>query len=314
MADRDNALGTLVERPRPTILAATAVALIATAGLWIASLLAARLSLQDRVGREFLFDALYYLPFVALPVALYAIKRPGLSASMRLNPMPPLTTLAVILAAMLSVYLASALDAAWAMLLNTIGLHEPEVSVEIGSSRGLMLAILHSAAIPAIFEELLCRGFVLAAFESRGTRLAVWVSSVIFALMHGNVYGLPAYLLVGATSAFLVFALDSLYAGIAYHTVYNTLILLSLYLLPAAESDAANSAPGAALAASVAVDVALAALMMLLLLRTLDRRRRALGIKAVSRIREPLRTGERALLIALGIVFAATCTLVLMGV
>ena len=311
MADRDNALGTLVERPRPTILAATAVALIATAGLWIASLLAARLSLQDRVGREFLFDALYYLPFVALPVALYAIKRPGLSASMRLNPMPPLTTLAVILAAMLSVYLASALDAAWAMLLNTIGLHEPEVSVEIGSSRGLMLAILHSAAIPAIFEELLCRGFVLAAFESRGTRLAVWVSSVIFALMHGNVYGLPAYLLVGATSAFLVFALDSLYAGIAYHTVYNALILLSLYLLPA--SDVA-AAPDAAMLASVALDAMLVALMLFLLLRTLDRRRRALGIKAVPRIRAPLRNGERALLLALSVVFAATCVLVLMGV
>ena len=314
MADRENALGTLVERPRPTILAAAAVALIATAGLWIASLLAARLSLQDQAGREFLFDAMYYLPFVALPVALYALRRPGLSASMRLNPLPPLTTLAVILAAMLSVYLASALDGVWAMLLNAVGLREPRVSVEIGSSRGLMLAILHSAAIPAIFEALLCRGFVLAAFESRGTRLAVWVSSVIFALMHGNVYGLPAYLLVGATSAFLVFALDSLYAGIAYHTVYNTLILLSLYLLPAADSDAASSAPDAALLSSVAVNVALAALLMFLLLRALDRRRRALGVVAVPRIREPLRKREWALLAMLGMVFAATCTLVLMGV
>ena len=314
MADRESALRSLVERPRPTILAATAVALIATAGLWIASLLAARLSFPDQAGREFLFDALYYLPFVGLPVALYGVKRPGLSASLRLNPLPPLTTLGVFLAAMLSVYLASALDGVWAMLLNAAGLREPQVSVEIASSRALTLAVLHSAAIPAIFEELLCRGFVFSAFESRGTRLAVWVSSAIFALMHGNVYGLPAYLLVGATSAFLVFARDSLYAGIAYHTGYNTLILLSLYLLPAADSDAVNAAPDAALISSVAVDVALAALLMFLLLRTLDRRRRALGIEAVPRVREPLRKCEWALLAALGMVFAVTCVLVLMGV
>ncbi len=311
MADRDNALGALVERPRPTILAAAAVALLATAGLWIASLLISRVPLSDQNAREFLFGAMYYLPFVALPIALYGLKRPGLSASMRLNPLPPLTTLAVILAAMLSVYLASVLDGVWAMLLNALGLHEPEVSVEIASSRALTLAILHSAAIPAVFEELLCRGFVFAAFESRGTRLAVWVSSAIFALMHGNVYGLPAYLLVGATSAFLVFALDSLYAGIAYHTVYNALILLSLYLLPASDGAAA---PDAAMLTSVALDATLAALMLFLLLRTLDRRRRALGIEAVPRIRAPLRNGERALLFALGVVFAVTCALVLMGV
>lgn len=311
MSDRDKALGALVERPRPTILAAAAVSLLATAGLWIVSLLISRMPLSDQTAREFLFSAMYYLPFVALPIALYALRRPGLSASMRLNPLPPLATLAVILAAMLSVYLASVLDGAWAALLNAVGLREPEVSVEIASSRALTLAILHSAAIPAVFEELLCRGFVFAAFESRGTRLAVWVSSAIFALMHDNVYGLPAYLLVGATSAFLVFALDSLYAGIAYHTVYNALILLSLYLLPASDGAAA---PDAAMLASVALDAMLAALMLFLLLRTLDRRRRALGIKAVPRIRAPLRNGERALLLALGVVFAATCVLVLMGV
>ena len=311
MSDRDSALGALVERPRPTILAAAAVSLLAIAGLWIVSLLISRMPLSDQTAREFLFGAMYYLPFVALPIALYALRRPGLSASMRLNPLPPLATLAVILAAMLSVYLASVLDGAWAALLNAVGLREPEVSVEIASSRALTLAILHSAAIPAVFEELLCRGFVFAAFESRGTRLAVWVSSAIFALMHGNVYGLPAYLLVGATSAFLVFALDSLYAGIAYHTVYNALILLSLYLLPASDGAAA---PDAAMLASVALDAMLAALLLFLLLRTLDRRRRALGIKAVPRIRAPLRNGERALLLALSVVFAATCVLVLMGV
>ena len=113
MSDRDSALSALVERPRPTILAAAAVSLLAIAGLWIVSLLISRMPLSDQTAREFLFGAMYYLPFVALPIALYALRRPGLSASMRLNPLPPLATLAVILAAMLSVYLASVLDGAF---------------------------------------------------------------------------------------------------------------------------------------------------------------------------------------------------------
>ena len=82
MSDRDSALGALVERPRPTILAAAAVSLLAIAGLWIVSLLISRMPLSDQTAREFLFSAMYYLPFVALPIALYALRRPGLSGDL----------------------------------------------------------------------------------------------------------------------------------------------------------------------------------------------------------------------------------------
>lgn len=312
MEPRENELAPLIERPRPTIFAAAAVMLLAALGLWIASLLAARLNLGEGPGREFAFDALYYLPFVALPILLYALRRPGLSASLRLNPLPMLPTLAVVSAAMLSVYLASAADGLWAMLLDAVGLRAPDAAIEIPTTRALTLAVLHSAAIPAIFEELLCRGFVFSAFESRGTKLGLWVSALLFALLHGNVYGLPAYLLVGAVSAFLVFSLDSLYAGMVYHTVYNAFILVALYLLPEASEEAAAAQAPALL--SVLVDAALFGLLLFMMLRMLDRRRRALGPEPVPRIREPLRKKEWALLIALAVVFIGTSVLVLAGV
>jgi len=311
MAERDR-IAALMERPRPTIRAAMAALLLAVLGMWAASLIAGRLSLPAGAGREFAYDALFYLPFVALPVALYALRRPGIAASMRLNPLPALPTLAVISAALLSVYAASALDGLWALLLNALGLHAPEVSVELSTSGALSLAILHSAAIPAIFEELLCRALVFSAFESRGTRLAAWVSALFFALMHGNVYGLPAYLLVGAVSAFLVFALDSLYAGIAYHTVYNTVILMLLYAIPHA-TESAESAPATPWT-SIAIDALCIGLLLYLTLRMLDRRRAALGIQPVPRTRAPLRGSEWALIAAVALVCAATSALVLMGV
>ena len=301
----------LLERARPTIRAAAAMMLMAVVGLWASSALVARLLPGERAAQEFLFVAAYYLPFVALPVALYARRRPGLSAALRLKPMPGLSTLAVVFAAALCVYLASAANGLWAVLLDALGLREPDVSVDIAGSGGLSLAILYSAAMPAIFEELLCRGVVFSAFESRGTWRALWMSSAMFALMHGNLYGLPAYTLVGAVSAFLVFSLDSLYAGITFHTVYNSLILILIYLTPAA-GDAAP-AMNARMLTGVAVDVLTFALLLWLTLRLLDRRRRARGIAPVPHVRQPLRKSEWALLAALGVVFAATNALVLAG-
>lgn len=313
MDERENTVLPLIERPRPTIFAAEAIMLLAALGLWVASIVTARLRVPDPTWQEFVYDALYYLPFVGLPVALYCLKRRGLSAALRLNPLPVLPTLTVVLAALLSVYAASAVDGLWGAALDALGLHEPDVSVGIASSRDLSLAILHSAALPAIFEELLCRGLVFSAFESRGTGLAVWVSAALFALMHGNVYGLPAYFMVGAISAFLVFALDSLYAGMVYHTVYNTFILVILYLLPKA-GEAVEAQAQAVSPLAVAVDAIFIGILLFLNLRMLDRRRRLMGIEPVPRVREPLRRGERALLVLLGIVFVGTSALVLLGV
>ena len=312
MDDRELSPG-LLERPRPTVFAALGLMLIAVIGLWLSSLLVAYALPELGAAREFATDAVYYLPFVLVPIALYCSRHPGLGEAMRLGPMPPLSTLTVTLAALMSVYMASAVNGVWSLLLDGIGLHEPEVVVEFASSRELMLAIVHTAAIPAIFEELLCRGFVLSALESRGTRFAVWTSALMFALMHGNVYGLPAYLLVGAVSGFLVFAMESIYAGIVYHTVYNTVILVVVYMIPRLQPSA-EAAPSAGVGLSVVIDALVLGLSMFLLLRSVDLRRRIRGIEAVPRIREPLRRGERVLLIALAIVYIGTSALVLLGV
>lgn len=313
MDHRESISADLLERPRPTIFAAAGLVLLAVAGLWISGLTLWRFMPSDGDVGDLLQDVLYYLPFMALPIALYMRRRPGMSAAMRLNPMPVLPTLTVILLSLLTIYVANVAVGAWSMLLDSFHLQQPQTSVSLPTSRSLTLAILHAAALPAVCEELLFRGVVFSAFESRGTRLGLWGSSMLFALMHGNVYGLPAYLLVGAVSAFLVFALDSVYAGIIYHTVYNTAMLVLLYLAPQAE-EAAASASQSISVASIALDAAIIGLLMLLTLRTLDLRRRARGIQAVPRTRQPLRPGEWAMLAVLMMVFVGTGILVLVGV
>ena len=291
--------------PRPTLFAASGFVLLAAAGLWVSSLLELLLPGASMA----LINALYYLPFTVLPVGLYMLRRPGLGAGMRLNAPPLLPTLSAALLGLLSVYVASLLSAAWAAGLDALGLRGLGGVPVPGNERELIASVLSLAAVPAVCEELLFRGFVLSAWESRGTRYAIGVTAVLFALLHGNLYGLPAYLLVGAVAGFLAFALDSVYAAMIYHTVYNTACLVIPYL--AAGQEGADVAVDAAAIFSLAVQAVMIAAMMAMTMMTLRLRAQRAGIVPIPRIRRPLEGRDRAMLLAAVLAMAASMLILL---
>ena len=282
--------------PRPSIFAASACILLAAVGLWVAELALGWLPVgaEDRMAAE---NAVYYLPFVVLPVAVCMARRRGLGPAMRLNPLPALPALSVVVLGLLSVYLAAALADVWNELLSLMGLRGAMSVAVPDTPRGLMLSILTMAAVPAVCEELLFRGFAMAAWETRGTWFAIGVTSALFALLHGSVFGLPAYLLVGAISGFLTFALDSLYAGIAYHTVYNAACLVIAYLAARQPEDAAVEMTPAVVF-SLALRVLATAALAAMLLVSLRLRARNAGIEPIPRVRRPLAARDRIMLLA----------------
>ena len=234
-----------------------------------------------------------------VPVALYCLKRGGLSEGLRLEPPPLLSALTVALMAMMSVYAASAVNGLWALGLNALGLTEPQTSPEALTSGSLALAVIHTAAVPAVCEELLFRGVVLSAFERRGTAVGIWVSSALFGLLHGSLYGLPAYVLVGALSGFIVYATDSLYAGMFFHTVYNTAILVLLHMISLNADVPADAALTGGMIAAMVGDLIMVGLGLWLSMMALNLRRRAAGITPVPRAPRRLTGRERALMILL---------------
>lgn len=289
--------------PRPTLTAASALVCLAVAGLWLTTLAEAALSTTSVA----LLNALYYLPFVGLPLFICTRRVPGLSRSLRLNPPPMLSMLSVALLALMSVYAASALTAVWGMGLNALGLRAPGAYPAPQTERELLLSILTLAAVPAVFEELLFRGFVLAAWESRGTALAVCLSAGLFALLHGNLYGLPAFFLVGASAGIVAWALDSVYAAIAYHTIYNAACLVIPYLMRG-QANAEVAASGSMLFSLVVETLMLLGLMAVLLTSMLLRAHNR-GVEPIPRIRRPLTTGER-LTLAAAVLLMATSTVI----
>ena len=294
----------ITQKKRPTITAANVITWLAVVGLWVSSLAGVA---PDASGMM-LLNAVYYLPFVGLPLLVYALKRRGLAPALRLNPPPELPLLGVALLALMSVYAASALSAAWSAGLDALGLRAPGTPPPPQSERELALAILSMGAIPAVFEELLFRGFVLSAWESRGTTFAVGMSTVLFALLHGNLYGLPAYLLVGAVSGIVTFATDSVYSGIIYHTVYNAAALFISYRLSGQEVSEAAVTPAALVPAMLTALMILA--LMAALLAALLRRARAGGVEPIPRVRQPLKTGELLTLAAAVLMMLATIAVV----
>lgn len=274
-------------RPRPTLFAACGLILLADAGLWISVLLESVLPDGDMA----LADLAYYLPFVLLPIALYMRRHPGMSDAMRLNPLPPMPALAVVLLGLVSVFACSAIASAWGYWLKLFGLSVGSTTaIELpDTGKALAASILTMAAVPAICEELLFRGFAMAAWDRRGTWPAIAVTSALFALLHGSLYGLPVYCVVGAVAGFVTFALDSVYAGMVYHTVYNSACLILPRLLSGQEDTAAETAYSPFM---MMLEILMILSVMAMLLTTLRVYARQVGIEPIPRTRLPLRRRE----------------------
>lgn len=94
------------------------------------------------------------------------------------------------------------------------------------------LVLLAVAVGPGLVEEFWCRGFVGRGLVSRyGFVWGVLLTSVLFALMHGNPNGLPAYILMGAYLHFVYFATRSIWAPVLLHALNNgTAIVVALFV------------------------------------------------------------------------------------
>lgn len=93
----------------------------------------------------------------------------------------------------------------------------------------LAAAIAVIAVIPAIFEEFLMRGIVYGVMAEFNTLAAAVFTTIMFALLHGNLAGIPGYLLLGAILIFVLQRTGSLYACMLLHLTNNVAAVLLSY-------------------------------------------------------------------------------------
>jgi membrane protease YdiL (CAAX protease family) len=94
---------------------------------------------------------------------------------------------------------------------------------------GLLFA---GAAIP---EEILFRGFILRGLLGHHRPMAaIWLSTALFMIAHGNPLQFPVALMIGACAGWYYQATGSLWPGIVAHGLHN--LMIGLLLEPEAYS------------------------------------------------------------------------------
>ncbi len=90
----------------------------------------------------------------------------------------------------------------------------------------LIVEILYMAAIPAIFEELAFRGVVLKMLRPYGDVFAIVMSSLAFALIHGNFIQIPMTFCAGLFMGYAYVRTGNLWSSVIIHFINNSLAVL----------------------------------------------------------------------------------------
>lgn len=216
-------------------------------GLWLVSLFVSDLTglvpgLTPQ-GQNVLINAVYYLPFLVLPAVLYARRTGDAAETLRLYPLPFGAMIRVVIAAYFTVQISQSVSTLWMIIWQKLGLNVfVDSYIQPSGTSELTLSIIASAVLAPIGEELLFRGAMLSAWESRGAKKAVLTTTVLFAMMHGSLLGLPGELFGGLMLGLVVLWTDSIYAGLAFHTTYNAIAILMDYVSSSTPVDAAAEA------------------------------------------------------------------------
>lgn len=113
-----------------------------------------------------------------------------------------------------------------ALFSNLLDITPQETTVDFVSDRAFVLVIT-SVILPAVCEELLIRGIALSEYARYGVSISVIMTSVVFALFHGNVTAIPALFVAGVFYAVLTHLFKSVWPAMICHLINNA---LSLYI------------------------------------------------------------------------------------
>jgi membrane protease YdiL (CAAX protease family) len=112
---------------------------------------------------------------------------------------------------------------------DQVGTRAEELTSSATDTLGVVLLVAIVAVAAPLFEELFYRGLWLRAVERRwGTGWAVVTSSLVFGLIHLQVYDLPALISFGLVAAVLTVRSGRLGPAIWAHVAFNLTAVVSL--------------------------------------------------------------------------------------
>lgn len=94
----------------------------------------------------------------------------------------------------------------------------------------LLIYFIFTAVVPAVFEELLVRGYILNLLLPNGKRFAVFASAFIFMVMHTQVQSFIPVFGAGVLLACVYLYTNNIYVSMALHFVNNAYSFIMMYM------------------------------------------------------------------------------------
>ena len=169
-------------------------------------------------GSIYSYGMIVQFASLVIPAALYnSISGEKALAGMKISLFSPAKTVFLLLFAV-AIFCGS-------LLLSLIFGSETGTSAGV-SGEPYSVALLCMAILPAFAEELFFRGMVMSELEHYGPVTAVTLSSLLFAMFHFSLEGLPVYFFCGLMLALCAYVTRSVLASCAVHLVYNLTVML----------------------------------------------------------------------------------------
>lgn len=119
----------------------------------------------------------------------------------------------------------------WSTLMTLIGFtYSSGVGVIYSSTEVLILEIITSAVLPAIFEEFIDRGLLLSVFEdNKNEKFKMFFLGIFFGLLHQNAPQLGPTAVVGVILVYMAMKCNSIIPGMIVHFMNNFFITIADY-------------------------------------------------------------------------------------
>lgn len=183
------------------------------------------LILGERLN-DYIYPVILVNEFVMIlgPVLIYCyVKKINIKEAFRFNKPGLMPMLLVVLISIPAYFVASMLNNVFAYFLQFIGdlpvqpIPVPENLLE------LLVGILIIGASPGICEEIMHRGFMLRAYEKRGSYKAVIFVAIFFGIFHFDITNFFGPVFLGLIIGYYVIRTNSIFAGMLAHFLNNAI-------------------------------------------------------------------------------------------
>jgi len=144
------------------------------------------------------------------------------------------------------------------LIMSFAPLEENEVAVFERMLDGGFVSVMTVCVIAPVIEEMLFRGIFLRSFlVNYSPNKAIYLSALLFALFHMNLFQIPTAFIIGCIFGWLYVRTRSLWPCILGHALYNTCVVVIWSSMDKSEQVLAQSTaqPGSAMISVMAIAV-----------------------------------------------------------